>query len=64
MQVGTTKVGGIGSVAQAVVQGLDVIGDAVGEVQTAAAALARYAEQNRDVVGTGRSHRVGLARGR
>lgn len=51
MQVGNTKVGGIGSVAQAVMQGLDAIGTAVGEVQTAAAELARYAEQNRDVVG-------------
>lgn len=51
MQVGTTKVGGIGSVAQAVMQGLDAIGGAVGEVQTAAAELAKYAEQNRDVVG-------------
>jgi methyl-accepting chemotaxis protein len=51
MQVGTTKVGGIEAVAQAVVQGLDAIGTAVGEVQVAAGALARQAEQNRDVVG-------------
>ena len=51
MQVGTTKVGGIESVAQAVVQGLDAIGTAVGEVQSAAGSLARQAEQNRDVVG-------------
>jgi len=51
MQVGTAKVSGIESMAQAVVQGLDSIGTAVGEVQTAAAALAKQAEQNRDVVG-------------
>ena len=51
MQVGTTKVGGIESVAQAVVEGLDTIGVAIGEVQTAATTLSQQAGQNRDVVG-------------
>ena len=51
MQVGTTKVSGIEHVAQAVVQGLDSIGSAIGEVQASATALAQQAEQNRDVVG-------------
>src|SRR5690606_2906909 len=51
MQVGTTKVGGIESVAQAVVEGLDTIGIAIGEVQTAATTLSQQAGQNRDVVG-------------
>jgi methyl-accepting chemotaxis protein len=51
MQVGTTKVGGVEGLAQAVVQGLDTIGTAIGEVQSSATALAQQAVQNRDVVG-------------
>jgi len=51
MQKGTTKVGGIESVAQAVVLGLDSIGSAIGEVQTSATAVAQQAEDNRNVVG-------------
>jgi methyl-accepting chemotaxis protein len=51
MQLGTTKVGGIESVAQAVVQGLDAIGSAIGEVQAAAGVLATQVEENREVVG-------------
>src|SRR5690606_10196134 len=43
--------GGIESVAQAVVEGLDTIGIAIGEVQTAATTLSQQAGQNRDVVG-------------
>lgn len=50
MQVGTTKVAGIETVAQAVVQGLDAIGVAIGEVQDSATGLARQAGENRDVV--------------
>jgi methyl-accepting chemotaxis protein len=50
MQLGTTKVAGIESVAQAVVQGLDAIGGAIGEVQDSATGLARQAVENRDVV--------------
>ena len=51
MQVGTGKVGGIESLAEAVVQGLDTIGSAIGEVQSAATGLASAAVQNREVVG-------------
>ncbi len=51
MQLGTTKVSGIESIAQTVVQGLDNIGAEIGEVQGAASALAKQAEQNREVVG-------------
>jgi methyl-accepting chemotaxis protein len=51
MQVGTTKVAGIETVAQAVVQGLDAIGTAIGEVQASATGLSQQAVQNRDVVG-------------
>jgi methyl-accepting chemotaxis protein len=51
MQVGTSKVGGIETLAEAVVQGLDTIGTAIGEVQSAATGLATAAGQNRDVVG-------------
>jgi methyl-accepting chemotaxis protein len=63
MQVGTTKVGGIESVAQAVVEGLDAIGKAVGEVQHAASVLSKHAEQNREVVGdlAGRTTQVARA---
>jgi len=50
MQLGTTKVAGIETVAQAVVQGLDAIGIAIGEVQDSAASLAQQAGANRDVV--------------
>jgi methyl-accepting chemotaxis protein len=50
MQVGTTKVAGIESVAQAVVQGLDTIGTAIAEVQTSATGLSRHAGETRDVV--------------
>ncbi len=50
MQIGTTKVAGIETVAQAVVQGLDAIGSAIGEVQSSATGLARQAGENRDVV--------------
>ena len=45
------KVGGIETVAQAVVQGLDTIGKAIGEVQGSANSLSQQAAQNRDVVG-------------
>ncbi|HEY7681336.1 MAG TPA: methyl-accepting chemotaxis protein [Gemmatimonadales bacterium] len=51
MEVGTSKVAGIESVAQAVVQGLDAIGTAIGEVQTTATTLSRQTEQSRDIVG-------------
>jgi len=51
MQVGTTKVSGIESVAQAVVQGLDEIGGAIGEVQSSATGLSQQAVQTRDVIG-------------
>jgi methyl-accepting chemotaxis protein len=51
MQVGTTKVAGIETVAQAVVEGLDTIGKAISEVQTSATSLSQHAIQNRDVVG-------------
>lgn len=51
MQVGTTKVGGIESVAEAVVQGLGTIGTAIAEVQAGATALSRQVVENRDVVG-------------
>lgn len=51
MSVGTSKVAGIESVAQAVVQGLDTIGTVIGEVQASAAGLSQQAVQNRDVVG-------------
>ena len=51
MQRGTAKVGGIETVAQAVVQGLDTIGSAIGEVQASATGLARQTEDNREVVG-------------
>jgi methyl-accepting chemotaxis protein len=51
MQVGTGKVGGIETVATAVVEGLEGIGSAIGEVQAAAAGLARQAQENREVVG-------------
>jgi methyl-accepting chemotaxis protein len=51
MQVGTTKVSGIESVAQAVVQGLDAIGGAIGEVQSSATGLSQQAVQTRDVIG-------------
>ncbi len=50
MQLGTTKVAGIETVAQAVVQGLDAIGVAIGEVQESATGLAQQAGENRDVV--------------
>jgi methyl-accepting chemotaxis protein len=51
MTVGTGKVSGIESVAQAVVQGLDTIGTVIGEVQASAASLAQQAAQTRDIVG-------------
>jgi methyl-accepting chemotaxis protein len=51
MQRGTAKVEGIETVAQAVVQGLDTIGGAIGEVQNSATGLARQTEANREVVG-------------
>ncbi len=51
MQVGTGKVGGTETLAQAVVQGLDVIGTAISEVRGSADRLAEQAGQNRDVVG-------------
>ncbi len=50
MEEGAGTVGGVEHVAQAVRDGLDVIGTAVGEVQQAASALAQQAEQNRSVV--------------
>ena len=50
MQLGTTKVGGIETVAEAVVEGLDTIGKAISEVQTSATSLSQHAAQNRDVV--------------
>lgn len=50
MRLGTTKVAGIETVAQAVVQGLDAIGTAIGEVQASATGLAHQAEANREVV--------------
>jgi methyl-accepting chemotaxis protein len=50
MEVGTTKVGGIESVAQGAATGLQEIGRAVEEVQAAAVVVAREAEQNRSVV--------------
>ncbi|MEO8138518.1 MAG: methyl-accepting chemotaxis protein [Gemmatimonadota bacterium] len=50
MQLGTTKVSGIETVALAVVLGLDAIGTAIGEVQDSATGLARQAGENRDVV--------------
>ena len=50
MEIGTTKVGGIESVAQGASTGLQEIGKAVEEVQAAAAVVAREAEQNRSVV--------------
>lgn len=51
MHHGTGKVSGIESLAEAVVQGLDTIGTAIGEVQGAANSLAQQVTQNRDVVG-------------
>ena len=51
MQVGNQKVGGVEGLAQAVVQGIDTIGSAIGEVQGSATGLAQQASQNRDVVG-------------
>jgi methyl-accepting chemotaxis protein len=51
MQVGTGKVGGTETLAQAVVQGLDAIGTAISEVRGSADRLADQAGQNRDVVG-------------
>lgn len=51
MQLGTTKVSGIETIAEVVVKGLDAIGAEIGEVQTAASALAKQAEVNREVVG-------------
>jgi methyl-accepting chemotaxis protein len=50
MQLGTTKVAGIETLAQAVVQGLDAIGSAIGEVQESATGLAAQTGANRDVV--------------
>ncbi|HTS88468.1 MAG TPA: methyl-accepting chemotaxis protein [Gemmatimonadales bacterium] len=50
MQHGTTKVTGIETVAQAVVHGLDAIGSAIGEVQTAAGGVAQEAGKTRDTV--------------
>jgi methyl-accepting chemotaxis protein len=51
MQVGTSKVAGIETVAEAVVQGLDTIGTEVAEVQTAAVGLSKQAVETRGVVG-------------
>jgi methyl-accepting chemotaxis protein len=51
MQVGTTKVGGIESVAEAVVHGLDSIGTVIADVQAGVTGLSRQAVENRDVVG-------------
>ena len=51
MQRGTAKVGGIETIAQAAVQGLDAIGTAIGEVQNSATSLAGQTEDNREVVG-------------
>ncbi|HWA15278.1 MAG TPA: HAMP domain-containing methyl-accepting chemotaxis protein, partial [Gemmatimonadales bacterium] len=51
MQLGTTKVSGIETIAEVVVKGLDAIGAEIGEVQNAATSLARQAETNREVVG-------------
>ncbi len=50
MQLGTAKVAGIETIAQAVVQGLDAIGTAIGEVQTSATGLAEQVGANREVV--------------
>jgi len=50
MEMGAGTVGGVEHVAQAVRDGLDAIGAAVGEVQQGATALAQQAEQNRSVV--------------
>jgi methyl-accepting chemotaxis protein len=51
MQVGTTKVGGIESVAEAVVQGLDSIGTVITDVQAGVTGLSRQAVENRNIVG-------------
>jgi methyl-accepting chemotaxis protein len=51
MQIGTTKVGGIETIAEVVVKGLDAIGAEIGEVQASASSLAKQAEVNREVVG-------------
>jgi methyl-accepting chemotaxis protein len=51
MQIGTSKVAGIETVAEAVVQGLDTIGTEVAEVQTAAVGLSKQAVETRGVVG-------------
>ena len=50
MQVGSGKVEGIGGVAQNVIDGLNQIGTAIGEVRTSASSLATQAAQNRDIV--------------
>jgi methyl-accepting chemotaxis protein len=50
MQLGTESVGGVEHVAQAVRDGLEAIGAAVGEVQQAANAFAAQTEQNRAIV--------------
>jgi methyl-accepting chemotaxis protein len=51
MQVGTGKVSGIEGVAQAVSLGFDEIGRSIGEVQEAAALVAKQTEDTRTVVG-------------
>ncbi|MDH4131187.1 MAG: methyl-accepting chemotaxis protein [Gemmatimonadota bacterium] len=50
MQVGSGKVEGIGGVAQSVIEGLNQIGTAIGEVRTSASTLATQAELNRDII--------------
>ena len=62
MAAGTAKVSGIETVAQAVVEGLDAIGAAIGEVQEAATGLSRQANENREVVGELAERTVGVSR--
>ena len=50
MQVGTSKVGGIETSAEAVVRGLDSIVAVIADIQAAALTLAQQAVKNRDVV--------------
>jgi len=62
MQVGTTKVGGIEHVAEAVGKGFEEIGKAIAEVQEAAAMVAKHTEENRVVVADLTERTVGVSR--
>jgi methyl-accepting chemotaxis protein len=62
MQVGTGKVSGIEHVAEAVAKGFEEIGRSVGEVQEAAAIVARHTEDNRAVVADLAERTVAVAR--